>query len=369
MKHTCLIYNYAQHYRLNIFSLMNSMINCDFFFGDKMEDVKKIDYSLLSNFVKEVENKKFLYKPLYFQKGVIPLINKSYTNYIILGDLHCISTWILLVLGKIYRKKIYLWTHGWYGKEIKVKKIIKKLFFGLSEGVFLYGNYARNLMIKEGINMNKLHVIYNSLSYDIQLSIRIKINKNKIYEDHFNNKLKNLIFIGRLTPIKNLELLLEALAKLNSQCDRFNLTIIGEGVMENDLKALSIKLKLEDRIWFYGATYDEFEIAKLIYNADLCISPGNVGLTAIHSMTYGTPVITHNNYAYQMPEFEAIEDGTTGTFFDHNECNSLVDSINRWFSKSPNRNYIREKCYEIIDTKYNPHLQIKTIKNALGITI
>lgn len=71
---------------------------------------------------------------------------------------------------------------------------------------------------------------------------------------------------------------------------------------------------LANNIWFYGACYDEIKNAALIYNADLCVSPGNVGLTAMHSMVFGTPVITHNDFKWQMPEFEAIEPGKTGDF-------------------------------------------------------
>jgi glycosyltransferase involved in cell wall biosynthesis len=49
--------------------------------------------------------------------------------------------------------------------------------------------------------------------------------------------------------------------------------------------------KLDDFIVFYGESYNERELAPLIALADVCVSPGNVGLTAIHALTYGTPVI------------------------------------------------------------------------------
>ena len=44
------------------------------------------------------------------------------------------------------------------------------------------------------------------------------------------------------------------------------------------------------------------------------VSPGNVGLTAIHSLSYGTPVLTHNNFNNQMPEVESIQPGFNGYF-------------------------------------------------------
>ncbi len=74
------------------------------------------------------------------------------------------------------------------------------------------------------------------------------------------------------------------------------------------------KNQSKGRIWLYGACYDEEIIGELIFNAQLCVSPGNVGLTAMHSLVYGTPVITHNNFSNQSPEFEAIIDGKTGSF-------------------------------------------------------
>ena len=117
----CLIYNYAQHYRSNIFMLMDKKLQCDFVFGNKMDDVKKMDYSVLSHFKKEVKNITFIQKPFTYQKGVISLLYENYTTYIILGDTHSISTWILLLLARFTNKKIYLWSHGWYGRESKIK--------------------------------------------------------------------------------------------------------------------------------------------------------------------------------------------------------------------------------------------------------
>jgi glycosyltransferase involved in cell wall biosynthesis len=339
---------------------MDKNLHCDFVFGDKMDDVKKIDYSLLSHFKKEVENKTFISKPIYYQKGVISLLRGNYTTYLILGDLHCISTWALLVLAKFSKKKIYLWSHGWYGRESAIKTIIKKVFFSLADGTFLYGNYARQLMIKQGLKESKLFVIHNSLSYDEQLSIRNDLKPSKIYKEYFKNNFHNLIYIGRLIAVKRLDILLNAVAILKSQSIHVNLTLIGDGVMKDELIRQVKQLGLE-RVWFYGACYHEKELSDLIYNADLCVSPGNVGLTAMHAMVYGTPVLTHNNFPNQMPEFEAIEDGVTGTFYDYESFDSLAESIKNWLANTPDRENVRQKCYDIIDKEWNPHFQLETL--------
>jgi glycosyltransferase involved in cell wall biosynthesis len=347
--------------------LMDKELQCDFVFGDTMGDVKKMDYSVLSHFKKEIKNKTFLKRPLYYQCGVLSLLKEDYTHFIMLGNVPCISTWVMILLSRLLKKKIYLWSHGWYGKERKLRLFFTKyLFFNLSTGVFLYGNYAKNLLIASGVKTNKLHVIYNSLDYDEQLKLRKQLQPDSIYRNHFHNDAYNLVFVGRLTSIKRLDILLNALNELNKPIQKFNLTLIGNGEMKDELILLAQELKIENNIWFYGELYNEKKLSELLYNADLCVSPGNVGLTAIHAMTYGCPVVTHNNFSHQMPEFEAIITGETGAFFEYNNLSSLVAIIQEWFSKNFDRGKIRNKCYKVIDTKYNPYYQINLVQSVIN---
>jgi len=361
----CCIFNFGSHYRKSIYLLMDRELKCDFYFGNKIPgNIKAMNYQLLAGYQKSLKNI-YLFGNFYWQKGSIGLIFKRYKHIIIDGELYNISNWLILILSKLLGKKTYCWTHGWYGRESRVKIIIKKIFFGLSYHIFLYGDYARELMIKEGFINEKLSCIYNSLDYDKQLMIRKKLNYLKIYNTHFKNENLNLIFIGRLTRSKRIDILLHALKKLKNQSQNFNLTLIGDGECKNKLISLSVQLGLIKNIWFYGACYNEEKLAELIYNADLCVSPGNVGLTAMHSMSYGTPVLTHNNYPYQMPEFEAIINEKTGIFFEYENYISLAEKIRYWFSLNLDRGLIRKNCYDVIDTKYNPHYQISLLKNVI----
>jgi glycosyltransferase involved in cell wall biosynthesis len=175
-----------------------------------------------------------------------------------------------------------------------------------------------------------------------------------------------LLFIGRLTSIKKLDMILRAqynLLKKNIKC---NLIFIGDGEMKDDLKELATNLNIINRCWFTGALYDEKEISNYLHSADICISPGNVGLTAIHSLSYGLPVITNDNFETQMPEFEAIKQGVTGSFFRENNEKSLTFEIENWLTYSlNNRQLIREDCYKVIDEKYNPINQIKILNKHI----
>lgn len=341
-------------------------MNCDFYLGDRTATpLQLMDYRLLKHFKGII---KFipLFSSLYWQKGAVKLVFHShYKDFIIDGQPIGLAQWMILLFGKALGKRVYLWSHGWYGKESTIKKVLKKLFCKLAYGIFVYGNNAKRMMIENGLNENKIHIIYNSLAYDEQNKIRNRLVQTNIYTNHFNNDCYNLIFVGRLTKEKQLTMLLQALSELNKQSEKYNLTLIGNGIMRHELTTLASKLNIEGNVWFYGATYDEKELSELIFNADLCVSPGNVGLTAIHALTYGCPVITHDNFPYQMPEFEAIKQGETGDFFKYNDIHSLVRTIQKWTVLGIDREEIRKKCYEIIDTKYNPHYQINVLKNQI----
>jgi len=346
---------------------MDKELDCDFYIATWPKiPFKQMDYYELKGFKKIIQTKWFFKNKIYWQKGALNLIFSPYKHYILTGVPHCLTTWLILLVTKITGKKTYLWTHGWYGDETLLKKIIKKIFFSLSYKVLLYGNYARNLMIGEGYSKEKLIVIYNSLNYKTQIELRRKIKFTKVYENHFKNNYPVLLFIGRIQKSKKIDLLLKAMSQLKVQGNKYNLIIIGKNYNDFDLNEKINDLDLNENIWLFGECYDEQKISELIYNADLCVSPGFVGLTAMHCLVYGTPVLTHNNFPNQAPEFEAIVPDKTGDFFIEDSVEDLMFYIKKWtnLTDSKKRN-IRHECFKIIDEKYNPNIQISILKKTI----
>lgn len=366
----CLFFNIPSLYRQLIYTKIDKEYDCDWYFTDLQSNIKQFDTSCLNNPVSIFHVKK-VKKGIFYVKGLTKLIvNKRYNTFLMIGDSHDIATWFFLFKKCLFyrKKKVYFWTHGWYGKETKLEKILKKAFFKMTDGIFLYGNYAKKLMIKEGFNPDKLFVIHNSLNYDKQLAIRKALKPEPIYKEHFKNNNQNIIFIGRLTNVKKLDMALHALAICKARGYNYNLTFIGDGEAKEKLVSLTKDLQLTDQVWFYGACYDENINAKMIYNADLCISPGNVGLTAMHSMVFGTPVITHNDFPHQMPEFEAIKDGLTGAFYIAGDIKDLALCISNWLNvHTGKRTEIRQACYNEIDHYWKPQFQLKVINNSIYI--
>ena len=369
MKKICCIFNIPSLYREKIYLDIDKEYECEWFFEQEENGINLFDTNKLKK-VHILKHGKFISR-FYTMKGLIRMVwkQKDYGKYLMVGTPMCVSLWILCMLLKLFRpkKKIYFWTHGWYGKETFAERIIKKNFLRFADELFIYGNYAKNLLLKEGFKDDKMHVIHNSLSYDVQMELRKQMNPTEIYKKHFGNNNPVLIFIGRLTPVKQLDMLVQSVADLNEKGQQYNLVFIGDGPERQKLEKMVADYQLQDQVWFYGACYDEKINAELVFNADLCVAPGNVGLTAMHTLMFGCPVITHNDFRYQMPEFEAISPYHTGLFFERGNQQSLNKTIEDWFRENGKcRNKVQQLCYKEIDEQWNPYFQMKIINEAFN---
>lgn len=363
----CLLMNMAPRYVASAYTLFDRELDIQWCFGSNDTDIKEMDHSLLKD-VKVLPTKK-LYKGAYYLKGALNLaFRRDITNYILIGEPAMLTTWIFPWLVRLFRpsSKIIFWTHGWYGKEGKLKSIIKKLYFLPAHNILTYGDRARNLMIDVGFKPDKVKAIHNSLDHTAQVKLRNNQQSTAIYKEHFGNNAPVIIFIGRLTAVKKLDMLIEAVDLLKQKGSIYNVIFVGDGSEKESLEKLVNDKGLNDQVWFYGACYDEKQNAELIFNADLCVAPGNIGLTAMHVMAFGTPALTHNDFSWQMPEYEAIHPGITGCFFDRNNTESLAKAIDDWFSdKSDKREEIRLACYKEIDENWTPEFELNVLKQVV----
>lgn len=361
-----MFFNDLALYRKAIYKKIDEIYACDWFIEDVDKGVKEFDASELSS-VTRLPIKKM--GPFYKVKGLKELLKEDYDVYFMLGATRNLSLITFCLRKRLFyrQKKVYLWSHGYYGKESWIEKVFwKRPMFKMADGIFTYGDFAKRLMVEDGFDDTKVYPIHNSLDYDNQLVLRKEMKASDIYKEHFNNSCATIVFIGRLTEIKRLDMLIAAVSILKRQGEQYNLVFIGDGVMREKLEAQVNESGIEQQVWFFGACYDDRQNAELVYNADLCVAPGNIGLTSIHALMFGCPAISHDNFYYQMPEFEAIKPGKTGNFYKYGSIEDLASTISRWFkSNNDRRNEVRQACYDEIDSFWNPYYQLDVITKNL----
>jgi len=284
------------------------------------------------------------------------------------GDARFLSVWAQAPPLRRRGKRVFFWTHGWLSRPEGVAGRVRHAFYRRADGLLLYGDRGKAIGVADGFAPEQLHVIYNSLDYPAQRRLRDAITETGLLDLRTSlfgeAETPVVICCARLTPNRRLDMLLEALQRLRGEGHHVHALLVGDGperpALEQYARAHDVSVR------FYGPCYDEAALARLFMLSHACVSPGWVGLTAVHSLTYGTPVIAHDNADEQGPEFEAITDGETGSLFRQHDVADLAARIRLWTAAPHVAPTVRERCWGAVEECYNPDVQMAVLRRALA---
>lgn len=114
----------------------------------------------------------------------------------------------------------------------------------------------------------KIKVVYNG--YDLNTFLAVETSS------HAQKKTINITTVGRLVPIKGHKFLIKAFNLLNS---RAQLTIVGDGVLKEELIKMTKELGLSDRVRFMGYAKDMISVYR------------NTDILVLSSLNEGAPVV------------------------------------------------------------------------------
>lgn len=361
MKRLALQYLTLPHYRKSLFEHLwkDNEIEFKVFCG------KQSPYDYLENFETEPVNVTYVNNKFYkirhhkfiWQIGVLNEIRKyKPDSLILLGyDPHILSNIPLFIYAVLKNINVFWWGHATFGKQGWIGKIIRKFFYQFSQGILAYDEKGAERLKLLGINPSKVHIIWNCLNedkYPKLLSSSLHLPFEQTY---------NLIFTGRLTERKKLELLIRAVANIISfNHSELRLDIVGDGPVKSSLIALVKDLNLQEKIVFHGSLYDK-QVDELIKKSDLMVIPAWAGLSTIHAMSFGVPVITDNS-EHHPPEVSAIIPNFTGGFYQENSIHSLEETIIEYL---PKKEFLSRNCISLVQKRYTPEAVKNNILRAI----
>ncbi|MBK8032081.1 MAG: glycosyltransferase family 4 protein [Chloroflexi bacterium] len=137
--------------------------------------------------------------------------------------------------------------------------------------------------------------------------------------------------VGRLVPIKNHELFLQAAVKVRERLPNACFAIIGDGELRAELEATTARLGLTDCVRFVGWVR---EVAPVYSDLDaLVISSRNEGtpVSVIEALSARCPVVT--TAVGGLPDL--LDQGALGTLVPTEDVNALADAIVRTVTAPP----------------------------------
>ena len=307
--------------------LANSGFKIDILTFDKKKiknkNYKNIKFLNINSFIGE--KYKFSIKFLFWL-----LKNKSKYSFFIIHGLWQFPT---LAARLTIKNKYFVYTHGQldpFFKNDLFKRLKKQIYWLLIEKKNLI--YSKSLLLTskgERLSLNNTYVKTNNIKKEV---VRYGVYKPKVNKKYalklFFNKFSNLknknfyLFLGRFHQKKGCEIIIETIYKIK---DKINFYILLAGPFtgsnyEKKIKAKVIELKLQKRIFFSNAHYNDLKWGSILASKGMILpSHGeNFGVSLAESLSLGKPVITTNkvNIANDIIKYKAglISNNNTSSF-------------------------------------------------------
>ncbi len=177
--------------------------------------------------------------------------------------------------------------------EPATRKQVEKELMASADHIVAFSPHERDAMVRlYQADATKIGLI----PCGVDLSLFRPLDQQEVREKLGLNGEKVLLYVGRIEPLKGLELLLHTAAQLQT-FEQIRVLVVGGGVGRDQeidrLRELAKSLNV-DKVFDFIGRVDQQDLP-LYYNAaDVCVVPSfyeSFGLAALESMACGTPVV------------------------------------------------------------------------------
>lgn len=140
-----------------------------------------------------------------------------------------------------------------------------------------------------------------------------------------------LLFVGRLTRQKGLDILLNAFSMVAAEAPEAQLLVAGDGEDRRELEDLAEWLGLGRRVHFLGRRDD---VPGLLKAAEACVLPSRwegLSLVLLEAMAAGRPIVATRVEGHQ----EVLTEGRTGLLVEPQSPDALASALRRLLADAP----------------------------------
>lgn len=210
-----------------------------------------------------------------------------------------------------------------------LRRIQRKRIINRAVGFIVYGTKAKEYLVSLGADPNKVQVGINTVDTQFYRNVVIKLKENLIS----HNGKKHLLYIGHLSPRKNVLKLIEVIKGLSMKRSDFMLNIVGDGVDRDRLEKYVLNNKLVDFVKFHGFK-QKSDLPQYMAQAECFLFQTDFdiwGLVLNEAMAAGLPCIAS---IHAGATHDLIENGVTGFAMNFSEKEKVAEKIN-WILENP----------------------------------
>lgn len=216
-------------------------------------------------------------------------------NTIELIHAHQCTPWFYSALSRLFypAPKLLFEEHGrHYPEKLSRKKnVVNRMVIQwlTSKIVAVSEDVKRRLVTYEGLSRDRINVIYNGTNFPEVLS---KERKEALRTSFGVRKDDFLVgTVGRLDPIKNLPMLVKAIAKAREKNKAVKCLLVGDGPEREMLVQMATVLNVHKDIIFAGYRADATDIVQCMNLFVLCSFSEGTSMALLEAMAAGIPAV------------------------------------------------------------------------------
>jgi glycosyltransferase involved in cell wall biosynthesis len=175
---------------------------------------------------------------------------------------------------------------------------------------------------------------------------RVKYSKGDLKRFGLSENTKKLLFVGRIDPEKNIDLIIKSVPLIERKFKNFEICIVGEGIKKDYLENFAKQLGVSGKVKFLGRVSDK-DLIKAYSLSDIFILPSLVeleGMVVLEAMACGLPVLIAKSKDSAASQFV----NNNGFLFNPKSANDLA-----------------EKCVKLLkNLKLLKKMAVKSYKNS-----
>ena len=217
------------------------------------------------------------------------------------------------------------WQHASSGRHRLLRSLALRILMRLSDGALSTGAFNREFYIRYGMDPRRIWP--GVCPADTEQFGIVRADRNQSTEGRVSDL--RIGFAGKLTARKGVDELLRACALLPRD-GAWSLTVVGDGPMMADLRALSDQLCIARRVTFHGFA-NTSEIPKLLASFDVVVVPSRFDmrvLVTIEAMAAGAVILVSDATAVWGPG-DLVADGITGLVYRSGSPTALARQLRR----------------------------------------
>jgi glycosyltransferase involved in cell wall biosynthesis len=252
-----------------------------------------------------------------------------------------------------------------------VKKTGKRTIYGWwtkrVSGVFSMGELGDQFFRKYGVDPNHLYRVPYWPDFDAYAHVGDDELARFRQRFRLSGQRRYLMFSGRLVPVKRVDLLIDAFARIANERPDWDLLVVGDGVLREELTR-RVPEALRSRVIWTGFLEGR-ELAVAYHAADVLVLPSEHepwALVVQEAMSAGLVVVASNIVG---AAHELIVDGVSGKIFPAGDSDALQRTLEE--VTHPNRidNYKAEAvcALERYRNEVNPVAEVRRALENVGV--